>query len=58
MIIVEDKIRIKHLYTFFIGLCIFKICFTEVEINFLIVGHIKFSVDRHFGYGKYNLKNQ
>jgi len=26
--------------------------FEEIEINFLIVGHTKFSVDRHFGYGK------
>lgn len=26
--------------------------FIDVEINFLIVGHTKFSVDRYFGYGK------
>ena len=30
--------------------------FEEVEINFMIVGHTKFSVDRHFGYGKSYLK--
>ena len=30
--------------------------FKEVELNFMIPGHTKFSVDRHFGYGKKNIK--
>jgi len=30
--------------------------FEEVEINYLIVGHTKFSVDRHFGLAKAKLK--
>jgi hypothetical protein len=34
----------------------YKKWFDEVELNFLIVGHTKFSVDRHFGYGKSELK--
>lgn len=46
----------KTLFHFLFWCIHIKKWFFECEVNYLIVGHTKFSVDRHFGYGKSNLK--
>jgi hypothetical protein len=48
--------RNKTLMHFLYWMVHIKNWFEEVEVNFLIVGHTKFSADRHFGYGKSKIK--
>ena len=49
----KNKTVILFLYCWCVHI---KCWFDDCEVNFMIVGHTKFSVDRHFGSGKSNLK--